>query len=48
LTKLRGSGLMVDRGLCVTSGSIVKLVCWRKVDTVNNECEADCDTSSSN
>jgi len=39
----RGSGLMVglDRNLCITSGAIVRLVCWCKVDILNNECEPD-------
>ena len=42
-----GSGLMVDQGLCVTSGAIIKLVFWCKVNILNTECEADRDMNSS-
>ena len=38
---------MVDRRLCETSGALVKLVFWCKVNMLNTESEADCDTNSS-
>jgi len=41
------SELMVDRGLCATSGAIVKLVCWCQVDILDTECESDSNKSSS-
>jgi len=40
--------VVVDRGLCVTSGAIgLKLVCWRKVDVLNTEYDADYDMNIS-
>jgi len=33
--------VVVDRGLCLTSGALVlKLVCWQKVNFLNAECDS--------